>query len=201
MKLHVFPPSPNSRKCMVVNRELALGIPEITVDLLAGEQLAPGFIALNPNAKLPVLEYDDGSTLWESNAIVNRLAAEADTPLWPRSNVRYDIMRWQFWEIAHFAPAAGKFISRHFFGNEDVDLDAAAEEFGTLARVLESHLADRDWLVGDDMTTADIVVSAILCYRDACHMPVAGYDNVLRWLGNVEDRDAWKAVNAELEGA
>jgi glutathione S-transferase len=180
---------------MVVNRELGLGIEEAAVDLQAGQQFAPELVALNPNAKVPVLEGVDGASLWESNAIVNRLAAEVQTRLWPASNARYDIMRWQFWEAAHFAPAAAKFISRHLFGNESIDLDAAADEFGKVAGILDGHLAGRDWLVGDEMTTADISVSAILCYRDACHMPVEGHANILRWLGNVEAGDAWRAVN------
>lgn len=199
MKLHVFPPSPNARKCMVANRLLGLDVPEVTVDLLAGEQKRPEFLALNPNGRMPVLEYDDGTTLWESNAITNRLAAERDTALWPKSNTRYDIMRWQFWEGCHFTPAAGKFIAHHIFGNESIDLEAAGEEFTTLARVLDGHLSGRDWLVGDVMTTADISVSAILCYRGPCRMPVADHHNLLAWLDRIEAIPAWKEVNSQPE--
>ena len=199
MKLHVFPLSPNARKCMVANRLLGLEVPEVIVDLLAGEQKTPEFLALNPNGKMPVLEYDDGTTLWESNAITNRLAAERDTALWPKSDVRYDIMRWQFWEGCHFAPAAGKFISRYLFKNESIDLDAAGEEFHKYASVLDGHMAGRDWLVGDQMTTADISVSAILCYREPCHMPVAGHANLLSWLDRIEATPAWQEANRQPE--
>ncbi len=201
MKLHIFPPSPNSRKCMVMNRELDLNIPESVIDLRTGAQKSPEMLALNPNGKLPVLEYDDGASLWESNAIVNRLAAEKDTALWPKSNLRYDIMRWQFWESYHLNPVAGKFIAHHLFGNESIDLDAATEEFGALAGVLDSHLAGRDWLAGDGMTTADISVAAILCYRDACQMPLAAHSNILRWLGNLDATASWQAVNMAPEPA
>lgn len=201
MKLHIFPPSPNARKCMVANRLLGLDIEEVIVDLFAGAQKTPEFLALNPNGKMPVLEYDDGTTLWESNAITNRLAAERDTPLWPKSNARYDIMRWQFWEGCHFTPAAGKFIAHHIFGNESIDLDAAGEEFTTVARVLDGHLAGREWLVGDAMTTADLSVSAILYLRERCQMPVAGHANLLAWLDRIEALPAWKAVDLQLEAA
>lgn len=199
MKLHIFPPSPNARKCMVVSRLLSLDIQEVPVDLRAGEQKDHEFLALNPNGKIPVLELDDGTTLWESNAITNRLAAERETSLWPKSNARYDIMRWQFWESCHFTPAAGKFIARHFFGNDQIDLAAATEEFKPLAGILDNHLNGRDWLAGDAMTTADISVSAILCYRDPCKIPVDGCDNVLAWLDRIEATPAWKAVNLQPE--
>ena len=201
MKLHIFPRSPNARKCMVASRILELDVEEVIVDLFAGEQKTPEFLALNPNGKMPVLEFDDGSTLWESNAIVNRLAAERDTPLWPKSNARYDIMRWQFWEGCHFMPAASKFISRHLFNNTSIDMDAATEAFAPLAAVLDGHLANSDWLVGDAMTTADISVSAVLCYREPCQMPVAGHTNLLRWLDRIEATPAWKEVNREPETA
>ena len=201
MKLHVFPPSPNARKCMVVSRLLDLNVPEVTIDLHAGDQKKPEFLALNPNGKMPVLEYDDGTTLWESNAITNRLCAETDTALWPKSNARYDIMRWQFWEGCHFTPAASKFVGYHFFGNHSIDLKAAAQELEVLAKVLDGHLAGRDWLAGNAMTTADISVSAILCYRVPCKMPLDGYDNIAAWLGRIEALPAWKAVNLQPETA
>lgn len=201
MKLYVFPTSPNSRKCMVMNRLLGLDVPETTINLMTGEQKAPSILALNPNGKMPLLEYDDGTSLWESNAITNRLAAERDTTLWPKSNARYDIMRWQFWEGCHLTPAASKFIARYFFGNEAIDLEAAAAEFAPLAKVLDGHLAGRDWLSGDAMTTADISVSAILCYRDACQMPLDDYANIHAWLARVEGTPAWKEVNLEPQPA
>ena len=186
---------------MVVSRELGLNIPENIVDLRTGAHKTPEMIALNANGKLPILELDDGSTLWESNAICNRLAAETDTPLWPKSNARYDIMRWQFWEGCHFNPAAGKFIAYHFFGNKSIDLDAAAEDFAPLAAVLDGHLANREWLVGDTMTTADISVAAILCYREMCHIPVTNLTNIERWLGQLEATTSWKSVNMAPEAA
>jgi glutathione S-transferase len=199
MKLHVFPPSPNAKKVLFVNEQLGLGIPMVTVNLFKGEQNAPEFMALNPNAKMPILEFDDGSTLWESNAISNRLCAETDTSLWPKSNQRYDIMRWQFWEIAHMSPASGKFIQRNLFGNESIDLEAAAVDFHKYATVLNDHLASREWLSGDAMTTADSSVGAILSLRHACQMPMGKYANIESWMQRMEALPAWQAATHSLE--
>ncbi len=196
MKLHIFPASPNARKTVTANELLGLNIETAVVDLQAGAQKSPEFVALNPNSKIPVLELDDGSTLWESNAIINRMAAEVDTNLWPKSNARYDIMRWQFWEGAHWTPACSPFISKHIFGNNDVDMVKVEEGFKFFGGVLDGHLASSEWLVGDEMTTADISVSAILCYHQPCHYPMGDFAHINRWLGQIEDLSAWQIANA-----
>ena len=195
MKLHTFPASPNARKTVMVNEHLGLGIPVVVVDIPNGAHKRAEFLVLNPNGKIPVLEFDDGSTLWESNAIINRLASEVDTSLWPKSNARYDIMRWQFWEGCHWTPACFKFISKHIFKNDSVDIPKAEEDFKTLAAVLDGHLASRQWLVGDAMTTADVSVAAYLCYRNVCHYPVDGFTHIGRWLDQIEDLPSWQKAN------
>ena len=196
MKLHTFPASPNARKTLTANGLLGLNLETVTVDLSQGAQKSPEFVALNPNSKIPVLEFDDGSTLWESNAIINRMATEVDTELWPKSNARYDIMRWQFWESAHWAPACSKFISKNLFGNDSVDMDAATTDFTFFAGVLDSHLGAQDWLVGDAMTNADISVAAILCYREPCQYPLGTFTNINRWIARIEGVPAWQMANA-----
>lgn len=129
MKLHVVPSSPNARKTMTANGLLGLNNEIVMVDVNAGAHKTTEFLMLNPNGKVPVLEFDDGSTLWESNAIINRMAAEVDTDLLPKTNARYDIMQWQFWESAHWKPACSPFISKHVFGNDTIDIAKAEEEF------------------------------------------------------------------------
>jgi glutathione S-transferase len=199
MKLHVFPPSPNAKKVLFVNEHLELGIEAVIVDLFKGEQNTPEFVALNPNTKMPVLELDNGDTLWESNAICNRLCAEKDTTLWPKSNQRYDIMRWQFWETAHWSPTCGKFIQKNLFGNENVDLEAATADFHKYAAVLNDHLEGRTWLSGDDMTTGDVAVAAITTMRHICQMPMEKYGNIESWMQRIEALPAWQTINVMLD--
>jgi glutathione S-transferase len=172
-----------------------LEVEENIIDPSTGLHKSYAFLALNPNGKLPILELGDGTSLWESNAIVNRLCAETDTPLWPKSNQRYDIMRWQFWEGYHWNPACGPFIRHHLFGNPDVDLDAAAQPFRALASVLDGELAETGWLSGDQMTVADITVAAILVYRHACQYPLDGYARIADWMARIDALDAWSEVD------
>lgn len=195
MKLHVLPPSPNSRKAIFANAHVNAGATLHPIDFQSGAHKTPDFLGKNPNGKLPVLEFDDGATLWESNAIVNRLASETENDLWPRTMARYDIMQWQFWEASHLQPACEPFISKHFFGRDGVDIDAATEVFTGLAGILDDHLAGRSWLVADTMTTADICVSAYLAYRTPCQYPLEGRANIDAWLARVEAAPAWAVAN------
>lgn len=200
-RLHVAVPSPNSKKVMMANQMTGMDLPLVPVDLRSGVQRSADYLALNPNGKMPVLENADGSTLWESNAIINRMASEAESDLWPKSMDRYEIMRWQFWEACHWTPACGQFIAHHLFGREGIDLEAATEEFRHFAGVLDGHLDGRNWLVGDGMTTADISVCCILAYKDLCHMPLAGFANIARWFAAIEATPAWAAANPQAEAA
>ena len=198
-RLHVFPPSPNSRKVIMLNAHLGLNLPLTMVDLQSGGQKDPAFLTLNPNGKVPVLELDDGSTLWESNAILN-LLAPAGSPLSPAA-LQPEIQRWQFWEACHWTPACAPFILRHLFGDESFDLDAAAATFHRFAKVLDDHLATRDWLVGDAFSVADIAVAAICYLRAPCHYPLDGYTHIAAWLARVEALPAWKAADPVAEPA
>lgn len=195
MKLHVLPGSPNSVKVRAANRLLGLGVEETLIDPSTGIHKSEPFLALNPNGKLPILEFGDGTSLWESNAIVNRLCAETDTPLWPKSNQRYDIMRWQFWEAYHWNSACSPFIRYHLFGNTDTDLDAAAPAFRILAEVLDGELAKTGWLSGAEMTAADICVAGILVYRHVCRYPLEDCDHITDWMGRIDALEAWRDVN------
>ena len=83
MRLHVFPLSPRAIKVISFARHLGLDCDLRIVDLLKGENQLPGFVALNPNKKMPVLE-DGNFVLWESNAILQYLASKKpETGLWP----------------------------------------------------------------------------------------------------------------------
>lgn len=199
MKLHSFLPSPNSQKVLLVNALTGNQAQPVSVDIFSGVQKQPEFLALNPNGRVPVLEMDDGSTLWESNVICNRLAGLAGSPLWPEGDARYDILRWQMWEGCHLTPAATPFAAKYIFGDESVDLDAAAKGFHPFAKVLDDHLEGRDWLVGAAMTTADISVAMLLGLRHSCHMPTDGYANILAWLGRIEALPEHQAMVVPLQ--
>ncbi|NEQ54414.1 MAG: glutathione S-transferase family protein [Leptolyngbya sp. SIO3F4] len=103
MKLYYFPPSPNSRKVQAVAIHLGLSVELELVDLQQGQQRTDEFLALNPTGRIPVLQ-DGDLVLWESTAIMQYLASQVPTPLWPDdAQQRADIMRWQSWQLSHWS--------------------------------------------------------------------------------------------------
>jgi len=110
IKLHVFPLSPRAFKVMWAANHLGIVFEPVPVDFSKGAHRTPDFVGLNPNMRMPVLE-DDGYVLWESNAILQYLAAlKPDSGLLPNdTKARMQIVKWQFWDSAHWDPAL-----RHF---------------------------------------------------------------------------------------
>ena len=184
MKLYTHPLSPNCRKVHAVAAHAGVTLDEQVVDLMSGAQKQPEFLQKNPNGKVPVLE-DGELSLWESNAISCYLAGKADSDLWPKSQQRYDILRWCFWEARHLNPAVSTLIGQHIFNAENPNqeiIEKGLTDFRTVAGVLNNHLEGRDFLSGDTLTVADFVVGVWFGYTDICKMPTAEFPQITRWL-------------------
>lgn len=198
MKLYYHPASPNCRKAMAVINHLNLDVELEVVDIMKGVQREPEFLAKNPNGKVPLLQ-DGEFNLWESNAIISYLAgtAEANT-LWPADKRRYDIMRWMFWEKAHWGQPAGTLIGEQIFkpmrgGEPDATvIEQAEKDFHKNAEVLNTSLEGRDYLVGDSWTLADFAVAAILTYAGPAKFPLDSYPHINAWWERFNQLDSWK---------
>ena len=197
MRLYYHPISHNCRRVLATIYELDREDVELSVvDLFKAEHKNPDFLKLNPNGKVPVLEDGDYS-LWESTAIMQYLSG--DSALWPASKVRYDIIRWQVWGVGHWGPPIGKIVFERLVkkvtGGGEADeakVAEAFEEFQRFASVLDSHLEERDWLVGDGLTLADLSVAANLTYAGVVGIDLEPYANIRKWYGTIEARDAWQ---------
>ena len=157
MKLYTNLFSPNARKVHAVAKELGLELETRTVDLRAGEQRTPEYLALNPNGKVPTL-VDGDTVLWESNAILCYLAGKGDTELWPKSSKRYDILRWMFWESNHLTNAMNRLFGQKFFsgGNPDQEIvDRATKDGGEVEPSPQTRVWATDW---NDDGLIDLIV-------------------------------------------
>jgi glutathione S-transferase len=200
MKLHVFPPSPRALKVRALARHLNLDVEEQIVDLFKGEQRAPGFAALNPNMRMPVLE-DGDFTLWESNAILMYLAAKKpESGLWPGdARGQADVIRWMNWESAHWSPGvtpiAFERVVKKLAGRGDPDpkeVERGLAAFHPLAHTLNVSLAGKRWLVGERLTVADFAVATGLVFMEAAQLPMEKYGEVTRWYDGFRTLPAWQ---------
>jgi glutathione S-transferase len=199
MKLHAFVGSPNSRKVEAVISHLGLVVEIVRHDFFAGALRAPGYLALNPNGMVPVLE-DGAFTLSESNAIMQYLADQAgDQDLFPRDpRRRADIVRWQFWELAHFNKALGLLAfetvakPRNNLGPTNHALvDIANADLARFAPVLDGHMAGRRYVVGAAITIADYSMVPFESYRGRVPFDFTPYRHLNAYFDRMHDADHW----------
>ena len=113
--------SGNCYKVKLMLHHVDAGYEWVPVDILRGETQSVSFLAKNPNGKIPVLEFDDGTCLFESNAILNFLAQ--DTDYLPSDTVaRAQVLQWQFFEQYSHEPyiAVATFIESYLGLPEDM---------------------------------------------------------------------------------
>ncbi|WP_017938358.1 glutathione S-transferase family protein [Zestomonas thermotolerans] len=160
----------------------------VPVDILSGETREPAFLEKNPNGKVPVLELEDGSTLWESNAILNYLAE--GTELLPREpRLRTQVLQWQFFEQYSHEPyvAVARFIQLYQGLPEErrEEYEMCLNLGHKALRVMEKQLQSTPYLVGDSCTIADIALYAYTHVADEGGFDLSGYPAILAWLQRV----------------
>jgi glutathione S-transferase len=199
MKLHTFVGSPHSHKVEAVISHLGLDIEIVQHDFAGGALRAPGYVALNANAMVPLLE-DGAYTLSESNAIMQYLADKAgDEDLFPRDpRRRADVVRWQFWELAHFNKAFGILAfetvakPRNDLGPTDHALvETMRADLARFAPVLDRHLSGRRYLVGDALTIADYSMSPFESYRGRVPFDFAPFRHMNAYFDRMHESEHW----------
>lgn len=135
----------------------------ISLDILQGETRTEDFLGKNPNGKIPVLELEDGRFLWESNAILNFLAAETEY-LPADAFARAQVLQWQFFEQYSHEPyiAVARFIAKYLGMPSDrrAEYEAKREGGYKALQVMETQLRSSPFLVGETFTIADISLYA-----------------------------------------
>jgi glutathione S-transferase len=158
------------------------------IDIMRGESRTPAFLARNPNGRVPLLELPDGRCLAESNAILNFLAN--GTPLLPDDPwLRAQVLQWQFFEQYSHEPyiATARYIAV-YLGLPDArraEYDGKQPGGHAALKVMESHLAHREYFVGERFTIADIALYGYTHVADEGGFSLASYPAINRWLARV----------------
>ena len=185
--LHGFPLSGHSHRVQLALSLMGLPHQVVQVDLKNGAHKSPEFLKLNPFGQVPVLD-DDGTTLFDSNAILVYLATKYDAerrwlPRDPKGQA--DVQAWlsvAAGQIA-FGPAAARLIT--VFGAKFNPEDVIGRAHGLL-KVMDAQLAARHFLVGNDATLADIAGYSYISAAPEGNVDLAAYPNVRAWLARVE---------------
>ena len=135
------------------------------VDFGKNDQLTPEFISLSPNNKIPAILDPDGPggkplALFESGAILIYLAEKTNKFLPTDPAAHYETLQWVMWQMGGLGPMFGQLGFFHKFAGKDYEdkrpRDRYAAESKRLLGVLDRRLENRQWIMGDDYTIADI---------------------------------------------
>jgi glutathione S-transferase len=188
MRLHDYPSSGNCHKVRLALAQLGIPYERVPVDIFDGDTLSDEFGRLNPARTTPVLETDDGGVLVESNAIVVYLAEGSE--LLPTERVeRAHVLRWLFYEQAEIVPSIGGLRVRFATGVLEPGSRGAASRSAAGAAALalvDGHLADRSFLVGERYTIADLCIYAYVHVAGEAGFDLASYPAVSAWIERVE---------------
>lgn len=160
----------------------------VPVSILDGDTRNAQFVAMNPNAKIPVLEIEPGVHLSESNAILNYLA-DGSAYLPAERLARARVLQWQFFEQYSHEPyiAVARFISKYLGLPEERRPEFLSKQEGghKALRVMETQLQDTPYLTGGNYTIADI---SLYAYTHVAHeggFDLSRYPSVTAWLQRV----------------
>ena len=200
--------TPNGVKVTVMLEELlALGHAGAEYDawlirINEGDQFSSGFVAVNPNSKIPALMDRSGPTpvrVFESGAILLYLAEKFGAFLPGEGQPRAECLSWLFWQMGSAPYLGGGF--GHFYAYAPTRIEYAIDRFAMEVKrqldVLDRRLAETEYLAGDAYTIADIAVwpwygalAKGLVYEAGEFLQVQEYRNVQRWTDAIAARPA-----------
>jgi glutathione S-transferase len=196
----------SARRACAVAHYLKAPVEYVYLDLVRGDQRKPAYLAINPNGKVPTLVKGE-RIIWESDAVICQLSEDMGADLWPHDARQIEIMRWFSWNAQHLTRAGGELyfenIVKKRFGLGAPDPAVVAgqlAEFRYFAKVLNDHLAGREWIVGDGLTVADFSVAMTLPYAEEAQLPLEEFTNVRRWHDRLNEIEAWREPFPAREG-
>jgi GST-like protein len=200
--------TPNGVKVTILLEELlALGrhgaeYDAHLINIMEGDQFGSGFVAVNPNSKIPALVDRSTSSptrVFESGAILVYLAEKFGAFLPKEPSARAECMSWLFWQVGSAPYLGGGF--GHFYAYAPVKIEYCIDRFALevkrLLDVLDRNLATRRYVCGDEYTIADMANvawygSLVLdnLYEAQEFLDVASYTHVVRWASEIRARPA-----------
>lgn len=202
--------TPNGVKVTVMLEELlALGhvgaeYDAWLINISEGDQFSSGFVAANPNSKIPALVDRSGTEpirIFESGSILVYLAEKFGVFLPTDPSARAECLSWLFWQMGSGPYLGGGF--GHFYAYAPIKIEYAIDRFAMEVKrqldVLDQRLSVSEYIAGPDYSIADMAIwpwygalAKGLVYEAAEFLDVASYKHVIRWTDQISERPAVK---------
>jgi len=185
--------TPNGWKITIMLEELGVPYTVRPISLTNREQKEDWYVALNPNGRIPTLvDHDEGDfAIFESGAILLYLAEKYNRFLPTDTKGRSSAIQWVMWQMSGLGPMMGQatVFNRYFEEKLPAVIDRYVRESQRLFGVLDAHLADRNYIVGD-YSIADIACFPWVRGHDWAGVEMAGFPNLQRWFDRISERPA-----------
>lgn len=190
-------PTPNGHKVHVMLEECGLAYRAHPVDIGAGDQFSPEFLAISPNNKIPAIVDPDGPdgkpfSLFESGAILLYLAGKTGKLLPKDTRGKYEVLQWLMFQMGGVGPMLGQ--AHHFRIYAPQKIDYAIERYTNEAKrlysVMDRQIARHRYIAGDEYSIADIAVFPWLRSWKNQGIDWNDYPNLKGWFDEVAARPA-----------
>ncbi len=204
IKLHCFGESGNSYKAALTLELSGLEWEPVFVDFFHGAAQTAEFRQLNPMGELPVM-IDGDITLTQSGVIQDYVSSKSGRLGGRSAAERREILRWMFWDNHKMSSQAGTLrFQMNFLHEAKRPAEVISWLQGRLKAaytVLDAALAQRSWLVGDELTVADLACCGYLFYPEPFGFERADWPNIDVWLNRISESPGWKAPYDLMPGS
>ncbi len=189
-------PTPNGHKIHIMLEETGLPYKVHGIDIGAGAQFDPAFLAISPNNKIPAIVDSDGPggkpiSVFESGAILIYLAEKTGKFMPKEARARYAVLEWLMFQMGSIGPMFGQ--ANHFRAYAPEKIAYAIDRYTNEARrlygVMDRRLKDREYVAGD-YSIADIAIFPWMRYGDRRGVDENEFPNVKRWFAAINARPA-----------
>ena len=194
IQLHCMGESGNAYKAALALELAGLDWEPVKVDFFGGETRGEAFRAVNPMGEVPVLQ--DGDIVLTQSGVIQQYITDKTGKFGGSEADKYEVLRWVLWDNHKLSSQAGmtRFLM-NFLAEDKRPKDVIAFTQGRLAaayKTREAHLRDRDFIVGNNLTNADLSCCGYLYYPEPFGFDRSDFSNINRWLDNIASIPGWK---------
>lgn len=190
-------PTPNGHKVHIMLEECGLAYRAIPVNIGAGEQFRPDFLAISPNNKIPAIVDPDGPdgapiSLFESGAILVYLASKTGRFLPASDRAKFEVLQWLMFQMGGVGPMLGQAHHFRLYAPEKIPyaIDRYTNEARRLYGVIDQRLSQSEWLGGAEYSVADIATFPWLRSWQNQGVVLDEYPHLKRWFDTIAARPA-----------
>lgn len=189
-------PTPNGQKISMFLEEAGLDYEIHPVDISAGDQFKPEFLAFSPNNRMPAIidrapaDGGDPITVFESGAILVYLAEKIGRFLPSDPRAKKTVLEWLFWQVGGLGPMAGQNHHFNIYAPEKIPyaMERYVKETNRLYGVLDRRLAGRTFIAGDDYSIADMASYPWIVFWERQQQVLDYFPDLKRWFETIRLR-------------